>query len=95
MTKKFDVNFSSSTKLFRSYVYISPSSSHTGMFSVGILHPTAATGTFQSKGGITKQFDLKQNLVSSEAEAVDWATQWLSQEAGCPASLTEVIKDDE
>ncbi|WP_333879016.1 hypothetical protein [Methylobacter sp.] len=90
MTKKFEVSFSSTTALSPSIVYVSPSEGYSGHFAVGILHPINSSGTFQSSAGIAKTFDLKQNLTSSEEEAINWATNWLSQKSGCSASLREV-----
>lgn len=91
MTRKFEVTFSSQTHLSPSTVYVSPSEGYQGKFSVGILHPTKRSGVFQSASGIAKTYDLKQNLLDSEDEATSWATNWLSNESGTNASLTEVI----
>jgi len=90
MTKKFEVTFSAATSLSPSIVYISPSEGYQGHFSVGILHQIGTSGTFQSAAGIAKTFDLKQNLTSSEEDALNWATDWLTQKSGCGASLSEV-----
>ncbi|MDX8128468.1 hypothetical protein QLH52_14335 [Methylomonas sp. OY6] len=90
MTRKFEVYFSSATSLSPSIVYISPSEGYTEHFSVGILYQVNLTGTFDSASGIIKNFDFKQNLTSSEQEALDWATTWLTQKSGCIVSLNEV-----
>jgi hypothetical protein len=91
MTRKFEASFSSTTKnLSPSFVFISPSEGYPNNFSVGILHQASSAGTFNSATGIIKNFDFKQNLTSSEQEALDWATTWLIQKYGCPVSLNEV-----
>lgn len=92
MTRKFDVTFSAPTKLSPSYVYVSPSDAYPGKFAVGVLHPISSAGSFQSSAGITRTFDLRQNLVNSEADAITWASQWLHQQSGCSASLNEVTE---
>lgn len=92
MTRKFDVTFSAPTKLSPSYVYVSPANDYPDKFSVGVLHPISTVGSFRSPAGITRTFDLRQNLVSSEADALAWASQWLDQQSGCSASLNEVTE---
>lgn len=87
MTKKFKVSFSSMTTLSPSIVYISPNEDH---FLVGILHQVSSVGTFDSVAGIIKNFDFKQNVTTSEQEALNWATDWLAQKAGCTISLNKV-----
>ena len=87
MTKKFEVSFSSMTTLSPSIIYISPNENR---FLVGILHQVSSVGTLDSAAGITKNFDLKQNLTTTEQEALNWATDWLVQKAGCTISLKEV-----
>jgi len=90
MTKKFEARFASATLIPPSCVYVSPSDFYLGKFSVGILYAASSSGTFQSASGISKVFDLKQNLVDSEEVAKIWATEWLSNKFECEASLTEV-----
>lgn len=90
MTRKFEASFSSATSLSPCIVYISPSEGYPNHFSVGILHQVSSTGTFDSAAGIIRNFDFKQNLTSSEEEAINWANTWLAQKSDCTVSLNEV-----
>lgn len=92
MTRKFDVAFSAATKLSPSFVYVSSSDAYPDKFAVGILHPVSVAGSFQSSAGISRTFDLRQNLFDSEADAIAWASQWLDQKSGCATSLNEVME---
>lgn len=93
MAQKYDVTFSSPTKLSPSYVYVSPSEAYPGRFSAGILYPISVFGEFQSPAGLTKVFDLEQHLVGSEEQALQWARQWLSERSATNASLVKVIAE--
>jgi hypothetical protein len=90
MAKKFHVSFSSKSALSPSIVYISPSESHLGYFSAGILYQISSSGDFQSTAGLVKNFDFTQTLAKSEQEALQWAENWLSKKANCKASIHEV-----
>lgn len=90
MTRKFEVQFSSSTNLSPSFVYISPSVAIQEGFAVGVLYVINKTGDFQSSTGIAKTFDFKQNLCKTEDEAILWAKQWLYSVSGVNVEFNEV-----
>ena len=90
MSRKFAVNFSSPTNLSPSVVYVSPSDSYRGKFSVAVLHPIRASGSFDSPEGLCRVFDLHQELLNTEQEALDWAIKWLNSKSGCTASINEI-----
>lgn len=88
--KKFDVSFPAPTSLDPSFVFVSPSEGYPGHFSVGVLYPRSKVGTFNSPAGISRTFDLKQYLCPTEADAIAWATTWLSAQAQLTATLTPI-----
>jgi hypothetical protein len=90
MSRKFAVNFSALTNLSPSVVYVSPSDAYPGKFSVAVLHPISASGSFDSSEGICRDFDLHQGLLDTEQEALDWAINWLNSRSGCSASINEI-----
>ena len=90
MARKFEVQFSSYTDLAPSFVYVSPSPVCQGHFAAGILYITNKSGNFQSPAGIARTFGLEQNLCKTEAEAIQWANDWLSNKSGGSATLNEV-----
>jgi len=90
VTRKFEVQFSSHTDLAPSFVYVSPSPAYQGHFAAGILYVTSKSGNFQSPAGIARTFGFEQNLCKTEAEAIQWANDWLSNKSGGSATLNEV-----
>jgi hypothetical protein len=92
MSRKFAVRFSAPTNLSPSVVYVCPSDAYLGKFSVAVLHPIRASGSFDSPEGICKGFDLRQELLNTEQEALDWATRWLNSKSGCSVLMNEIIE---
>jgi hypothetical protein len=90
VTRKFEVQFLSQTGLAPSFVYVSPSPAYPGYFAAGILYVSSKSGNFQSPTGIARTFSLEQNLLKTQAEAIQGATDWLSDESRGGVTLNEV-----
>ncbi len=93
MARKFEVTFSKATHLKPSMVYVSPSPEDPGQFNVGVLHCTSKSGAPQPESTRVRAFDLKQNLLSSEQDAIAWAQQWLESQSGGEVTLNEVANE--
>lgn len=91
MSRKFEVQFPSHTELAPSFVYVSPSPSSQDNFAVGILYVSSKSGNFQSPAGIARNFSFEQNLCDTEADAIQWASTWLSNKCGSGVTLHEVM----
>lgn len=92
MSRKFAVQFSEPTNLSPSVVYVSPSDANPGNFSVAVIHQIRASGSFDSPEGICNSFDLRQGLLSTEQQALEWAIKWLNAKSGCLTSPKEIIE---
>jgi len=91
MVRKYGVTFSSPTQLSQSVVFVSPSATYPGKFSVAVLYPTSTSGSFQSTEGILRSFDLCQELLVSDEKALAWASEWLNEKLGYTSTLYEVV----
>lgn len=90
MKNKFEVSFEGKTNISPCYVYISPSENYSGHFNVGILYVKSSSNISGSTPGRSHEFDLKQNLVKSEQEAIEWATIWLTEKSQLQATLNHL-----
>jgi hypothetical protein len=90
MTRKFEVTFTKATSLKPSMVYVSADARYPGHFNASVLHCAAKSGAWQQGSVRLNEFDLKQNLLPTEQEAIDWAKQWLTIESGADVSLKEL-----
>lgn len=90
MTNKFEVYFEGQTNISPCYVYISSSESYSGHFNVGILYVKSSSNISGPTPGKSHAFDLKQNLLKSEQEAIEWATIWLTERSQLQVTLKPV-----